>query len=64
MRKVVGISLKIKRKWLDSTLDRLTKTTDEADLRSFLKWAAVNLGYSELAAVEAAPPTAELEPLR
>ena len=36
MRKVVGISLKIKRKWLDSTLDRLTKTTDEADLRSFL----------------------------
>lgn len=36
MRKVVGISLKIKRKWLDATLDRLTKTTDEADLRSFL----------------------------
>ncbi|MCY3016298.1 MAG: hypothetical protein NT171_16620 [Planctomycetota bacterium] len=36
MRKVVGISLKIKRKWLDSTLDRLTKTTDEAELRLFL----------------------------
>jgi hypothetical protein len=36
MRKVVGISLKIKRKWLDALLDRLAKTTDEADLRSFL----------------------------
>lgn len=36
----------------------------KADLRSFLKWAAVNLGYSHLAEVEAAPPTAELEPLR
>jgi hypothetical protein len=36
----------------------------KADLRSFLKWAAVNLGYSHLAEVEAAPPSAELEPLR
>jgi len=36
MRNVVGFSLKIKRKWLDALLDRLTKTTDEADLRSFL----------------------------
>lgn len=36
----------------------------KADLRSFLKWAATNLGYSCLAEVEAAPPTAELEPLR
>lgn len=36
MRKVVGFSLKIKRKWLDAVLDRLAKTTDEADLRSFL----------------------------
>ena len=36
MSKVVGISLKIKRKWLDAVLDRLTKTTDEAALRSFL----------------------------
>jgi hypothetical protein len=36
----------------------------KADLRRFLKWAAVNLGYSHLAEVEAAPPTAELEPLR
>lgn len=34
------------------------------DLRSFLKWAAVNLGYSSLAEIEAAPPTAELEPIR
>ncbi len=36
MRKLVGISLKIKRKWLDAVLDRLTKTKDEADLRSYL----------------------------
>lgn len=36
MRKIVGISLRIKRKWLDATLDRRTKSTDEADLRSFL----------------------------
>lgn len=36
MKKVVGISLKIKRKWLDAALDRLAKTTDESDLRSFL----------------------------
>ncbi|KAK4488765.1 hypothetical protein RD792_004550 [Penstemon davidsonii] len=34
------------------------------DLRSFLKWAAVHLGYSSLAEIEAAPPTAELEPIR
>ncbi|KAK4802880.1 hypothetical protein SAY86_001083 [Trapa natans] len=34
------------------------------DLRAFLRWAAVNLGYSSLADVEAAPPTAELEPIR
>eukprot|EP00887_Chlorella_sp_A99_P004869 scaffold4.g4869.t1 len=33
------------------------------DLRRFLRWAAVHLGYSALAEVEAAPPTAELEPL-
>lgn len=36
----------------------------KADLRAFLKWAAVHLGYSHLAEVEAAPPSAELEPLR
>ncbi|KAL6521460.1 hypothetical protein OROGR_018029 [Orobanche gracilis] len=34
------------------------------DLRAFLKWAAVHLGYSSLAEIEAAPPTAELEPIR
>lgn len=33
------------------------------DLRSFLKWAAAELGYPSLADIEAAPPTAELEPL-
>lgn len=36
----------------------------KGDLRRFLKWAAVELGYFHLADVEAAPPTAELEPLR
>ena len=36
MRKVVGISQKIKRAWLDAVLDRLVQTTDEADLRTFL----------------------------
>lgn len=34
------------------------------DLRAFLKWAALHLGYSALAEIEAAPPTAELEPIR
>ncbi|XP_020274404.1 glutamine-dependent NAD(+) synthetase isoform X2 [Asparagus officinalis] len=34
------------------------------DLRAFLRWAAIHLGYSSLAEVEAAPPTAELEPIR
>ncbi|KAL3645527.1 hypothetical protein CASFOL_010707 [Castilleja foliolosa] len=34
------------------------------DLRIFLRWAAIHLGYSSLAEVEAAPPTAELEPIR
>jgi hypothetical protein len=36
MRKVVGIDRKIKRAWLDTGLDRLTQTTDEAELRGFL----------------------------
>ena len=36
MRKVVGISQKIKRAWLDAVLDRLAQTTDEAELRTFL----------------------------
>ncbi|KAE8694657.1 Glutamine-dependent NAD(+) synthetase [Hibiscus syriacus] len=30
------------------------------DLRTFLRWAANHLGYSSLAEIEAAPPTAEL----
>jgi NAD+ synthase (glutamine-hydrolysing) len=34
------------------------------DLRRFLVWAARALGYSALTRVEAAPPTAELEPVR
>lgn len=34
------------------------------DLRTFLRWAANHLGYSSLAEIEAAPPTAELEPIR
>jgi hypothetical protein len=36
MRKVVGIDRKIKRGWLDATVDRLVQTTDEKDLRTFL----------------------------
>ena len=36
MRKIVGISQKIKRAWLDAVLDRLVQTTDEAELRTFL----------------------------
>ena len=36
MRKVVGIDRKIKRAWVDAVLDRLTQTTDEAELRTFL----------------------------
>ncbi|KAJ7531013.1 hypothetical protein O6H91_14G028700 [Diphasiastrum complanatum] len=34
------------------------------DLRAFLRWGAENLGYSALEEIEAAPPTAELEPIR
>jgi hypothetical protein len=36
MRKIVGLSSKIKRAWLDAVLDRLVKTTDEPELRAFL----------------------------
>eukprot|EP00897_Mesotaenium_endlicherianum_P003817 jgi/Mesen1/3463/ME000194S02601 len=36
----------------------------KTDLRLFLKWGAVHLGYASLAEIEAAPPTAELEPIR
>jgi len=42
----------------------LTTRSMHQDLRRFLVWGALNLGYPELARVEAAPPTAELEPLR
>lgn len=35
----------------------------KADLRSFLQWGAIHLGYASLKEVEAAPPTAELEPI-
>ncbi|GBF95639.1 glutamine-dependent NAD(+) synthetase [Raphidocelis subcapitata] len=36
----------------------------KGDLRRFLRWGAEHLGYPSLARVEAAPPTAELEPIR
>eukprot|EP00239_Pterosperma_sp_CCMP1384_P010156 CAMPEP_0197863684 /NCGR_PEP_ID=MMETSP1438-20131217/41336_1 /TAXON_ID=1461541 /ORGANISM="Pterosperma sp., Strain CCMP1384" /LENGTH=325 /DNA_ID=CAMNT_0043481675 /DNA_START=96 /DNA_END=1073 /DNA_ORIENTATION=- len=36
----------------------------KTDIRRFLVWGSSNLGYSALADVEKAPPTAELEPLR
>ncbi|KAG8100077.1 hypothetical protein GUJ93_ZPchr0013g34787 [Zizania palustris] len=39
-------------------------SVSKQDLRSFLRWAAIHLQYSSLAEVEAAPPTAELEPIR
>ena len=35
----------------------------KTDLRKFLRWAAIRLGYGSLAKIESAPPTAELEPL-
>jgi NAD+ synthase (glutamine-hydrolysing) len=38
-------------------------SVSKTDLRAFLKWGAVHLGYASLADVEAAPPTAELEPI-
>lgn len=36
MRKLIGISLKIRRAWLDALLARVVQTTDEAELRAFL----------------------------
>lgn len=39
-------------------------SVSKQDLRAFLRWAAIHLGYPSLAEVEAAPPTAELEPIR
>lgn len=35
----------------------------KGDLRAFLRWGDLNLGYQTLAEVESAPPTAELEPI-
>lgn len=39
-------------------------SVSKVDLRSFLRWGAAHLGYASLADIEAAPPTAELEPIR
>ncbi|KAG0453748.1 hypothetical protein HPP92_025052, partial [Vanilla planifolia] len=39
-------------------------SVSKQDLRSFLRWAAVHLNYPSLEGIEAAPPTAELEPIR
>jgi len=36
LRKVVGISQRIRRVWLDAILDQLAQTTEERELRSFL----------------------------
>jgi hypothetical protein len=36
MRKIVGISQKIKRAWLDVVLDKFVQTTDEKEVRAFL----------------------------
>jgi hypothetical protein len=36
LRSVVGISQRIKRAWLDTTLDYLAQTTDKTELRQFL----------------------------
>ena len=35
----------------------------KVDLKKFLVWGATHLGYPTLAAIEQAPPTAELEPI-
>lgn len=43
---------------------RVAGGISKGDLRRFLRWGAHNLGYSALADVEKAAPTAELEPLR
>src|ERR1700733_11809054 len=36
MKQVIGIDRKIKRAWLDATLDRLASTTDADQLRQFV----------------------------
>jgi NAD+ synthase (glutamine-hydrolysing) len=45
------------------SFQRIVGGISKQDLRSFLKWASTHLGYNTLVEVEAAPPTAELEPL-
>ena len=47
-----------------SLLKLCTGGVSKGDLRRFLSWGAVNLGYASLADVVAAAPTAELEPIR
>ncbi len=42
----------------------VTGGISKTDIRRFLYWAADHLGYSELRGVVAAPPSAELEPIR
>jgi hypothetical protein len=37
MRQVVGFSLRIRRAWLDAVLDRMSRTTDETELRQLLE---------------------------
>ena len=46
------------------TVVTTTGGISKTDIRRFLYWAADNLGYSELRGVVAAPPSAELEPIR
>lgn len=36
MRKIVGLSQRTKRAWLDALLDKIVQTTDEAELRGYL----------------------------
>lgn len=36
MKKIVGISQKIRRSWMDAVLDRLAQTDDDGELRAFL----------------------------
>ena len=42
----------------------ITGGISKTDIRRFLYWAADHLGYTELRGVVAAPPSAELEPIR
>lgn len=47
-----------------SSADITIGSISKHDLRRFLRWAATHLGYASLAEIEAAPHTAELEPIR